>query len=248
MGSNNASSNSSPSLSRRAELSKDVTSSNQRALNDERLQKVLLHHGYTELTRLSSRVYRAQHPSWGLVTIKYAQELKHRHFLKQEAEFLYTNTNFNTDSNKQDIWPQYCDYFSSHQSDCLVFSYISGQTLLEMQTNSNTTQPLIYHWLNALEKVINQVHRLGFVHGDIKPSNIICNPQGQAQLIDFGSVTRIGTERSVLRFDNYTPRYSRHQSITNKPDDWFALAVILEELLDDAALPSRYQILLKQHR
>ncbi|MDD1826583.1 AarF/UbiB family protein [Photobacterium sp. ZSDE20] len=217
-------------------------------MNDEKLQQVLQHHGYTELTRLSSRVFRAQHPNWGLVTIKYAQELKHRHFLKQEAEFLYSNTNFNTNSNKQDIWLQYCDYFSSHKSDCLVLSYIDGQTLLEIQTNSQPTQPLLYHWLNALEKVINQVHTLGFVHGDIKPSNIICNPQGKAQLIDFGSVTKIGTERSVLRFDSYTPRYSRHQSITNKLDDWFALAVILEELLDAAALPSRYQILLKQHR
>ncbi|MEZ8722395.1 AarF/UbiB family protein [Vibrio pomeroyi] len=217
-------------------------------MNDERLQKVLLHHGYTELTRLSSRVYRAQHPSWGLVTIKYAQELKHRHFLKQEAEFLHTSTNFNTDSNKQGIWPQYCDYFSSHNNDCLVLSYIDGQTLLDIQTNSKTTQPLLYHWLNTLEKVINQVHRLGFIHGDIKPSNIICSPQGQAQLIDFGSVTRIGTERSVLRFDSYTPQYSRHQPVTSKLDDWFALAVILEELLNDAALPSRYHVLLKQHR
>ena len=248
MGSNNASSNSSPSLSKRAEFSEDVTSSNQRALNDERLQKVFLLHGYTDLTRLSSRVFRAQHPSWGLVTIKYAQELKHRHFLKQEAEFLYTNTNFNSDSNKQDIWPQYCDYFSSHQSDCLVLSYINDQTLLDIQTNSNTTQILLYHWLNALEKVINQVHTLGFVHGDIKPSNIICGSQGQAQLIDYGSVTKIGTERSELRFDSYTPRYSRHQSVKNKLDDWFALAVVLEELLDDAALPTRYQVLLKQHR
>ncbi|WP_260809473.1 protein kinase domain-containing protein [Vibrio splendidus] len=217
-------------------------------MNDEQLQKVLQHHGYTELTRLSSRAFRAQHPNWGLVTIKYAQELKHRHFLKQEAEFLYSNTNFNTNSNKQDIWPQYCDYFSSHKSDCLVLSYINGQTLLEMQTNSKATTPLLYHWLNALEKVINQVHRLGFVHGDIKPSNIIFSPQGQAQLIDFGSVTKIRIEREKLRFDSYTPRYSRHHSITNKLDDWFALAVILEELLDDAELPSRYQVLLKQHR
>ncbi|NVN83137.1 protein kinase family protein [Vibrio sp. Scap24] len=248
MGSNNAPSNSLPSLSRRAQFSEDLASSNQRNLNDGQLQKVLQHHGYTDLTRLSSRVFSAQHSSWGLVTIKYAQQLKHRHFLKQEAEFLYSNTKFKTDYNRKDIWPNYCDYFSSHQSDCLVLSYIDGQTLLDIQTNSKTTQPLLYRWLTALEKVINQVHTLGFVHGDIKPSNIICSPQGQARLIDYGSVTKIGTERSVLRFDSYTPRYSRHQSVTNTLDDWFALAVILEELLDAGVLPSRYQVLLKQHR
>lgn len=216
--------------------------------SDEKLLQVFKAHGYTNLVRLSSRGFRAQHSSWGRVTIKYAQELKHRHFLKQEAEFLYSNTNFNTGSNTKDIWPSYCDYFSSHKSDCLVLSYMNGKTLLEIQADSNLTECLPSHWLNALEATINQIHTLGFIHGDIKPSNIVFSPQGQAQLIDFGSATNIGIERAQLRFDSYTPRYSREQSVTSKLDDWFAVAVMLEEFLDDAALPTRYQVLLKQHR
>lgn len=243
----NALSNSSSCPSRRAQISEDDLFSTT-DLNDEKLLQVFNAHGYTNLSRLSSRVFKAQHPSWGLVTIKSAQELKHRHFLKQEAEFLYSNTNFNTDSNKKDIWPNYCDYFSSHKSDCLVLSYMNGKTLLEIQAYSNLAECLPSRWLNALESTINQVHRLGFVHGDIKPSNIVFCPQGQAQLIDFGSVTNIATEREQLRFDSYTPRYFRQDLVTSKLDDWFALAVALEEFLDDAALPSRYQILLKQHR
>ncbi|CDU14454.1 protein kinase domain-containing protein [Vibrio coralliirubri] len=215
-------------------------------VKDEKLLQAFKAHGYTNLTRLSPRVFRAQHPSWGLVTIKYAQELKHRHFLKQEAEFLYSNTN--TDSNKKDTWPNYFNYFSRHQTDCLVLSHLSGNTLLEIQNSSNINADMPSQWLSTLESAINRIHVLGYIHGDIKPSNIVLSPQGQAQLIDFGSVTKIGTERSVLRFDSYTPRYSRHQSVTNKLDDWFALAVILEEQLDETDLPSRYQVLLKQHR
>ncbi|WP_241907782.1 protein kinase domain-containing protein [Vibrio lentus] len=214
-------------------------------MNDEKLLQVFKAHGYTNLSRLSSRVFKAQHPSWGLVTIKSAQELKHRHFLKQEAEFLYSNT----DSNTGDIWPSYCDYFSSHKSDCLVLSYINGKTLLEIQADSDFAECLPYHWISTLEATINQVHTLGFVHGDIKPSNIVFSPQGQAQLIDFGSVTKIGTKREQLRFESYTPRYSRQHLVTSKLDDWFALAVMLEEWIDDSAvLPSRYEILLKQNR
>ncbi|MDH6018817.1 protein kinase domain-containing protein [Vibrio splendidus] len=218
-------------------------------MNDEKLLQVFKANGYTNLARLSKRVIKAQHPSWGLVTIKYAQELKHRHFLKQEAEFLYSNTNFNTDSNKKDIWPNYCDYFSSYKSDCLVLSYMNGKTLLEIQADSDLADCLPSHWIRTLEATINQVHRLGFVHGDIKPSNIVLSPQGQAQLIDFGSVTKMGTERVALRFESYTPRYSMQHSVTNRLDDWFALAVMLEEWFHDSdVLPSRYQILLKQNR
>ncbi|CDT62294.1 Hypothetical protein VCR26J2_290041 [Vibrio coralliirubri] len=215
-------------------------------VKDGKLLQAFKAHGYTNLTRLSPRVFRAQHPSWGLVTIKYAQELKHRHFLKQEAEFLYSNTN--TDSNKKDTWPNYCDYFSCHQTDCLVLSHLSGNTLQEIQSNSNINAGMPYQWLSTLESAINQVHTVGFVHGDIKPSNIVLSPQGQAQLIDFGSVTKIGTERAALRFESYTPRYAMLDSVTNKLDDWFALAVMLEEQLDETDLPSRYQVLLKQHR
>lgn len=247
VGSNNASPNSSSSLSRRAQLSEDLASSNQRALNDEQLQKVLQHHGYTELTRLSSRVFRAQHPSWGLVTIKYAQQLKHRHFLKQEAEFLYSNTGSCTSSCTNDIWPAYCDYFSCHKTDCLVLSHLSGNTLQEIQSNSNINAGMPSQWLSTLESAINRIHTLDFVHGDIKPSNIVLSPQGQAQLIDFGSITKIGTERAALRFESYTPRYAMLDSVTSRLDDWFALAVMLEEQLDEANLPSRYQVLLKQH-
>ncbi|CDT81485.1 protein kinase domain-containing protein [Vibrio coralliirubri] len=213
-------------------------------VKDEKLLQAFKAHGYTNLTRLSLRVFRAQHPSWGLVTIKYAQELKHRHFLKQEAEFLHSNTGSGTN----DIWPAYCDYFSRHQTDCLVLSHLSGNTLLEIQNSSDINADMPSQWISTLESAINRVHVLGYIHGDIKPSNIVLSPQGQAQLIDFGSVTKIGTERAAQRFESYTSRYATLESVTSRLDDWFALAVMLKEQLDETALPSRYQVLLKQHR
>ncbi|EDK28084.1 hypothetical protein VSWAT3_24139 [Vibrionales bacterium SWAT-3] len=179
-----------------------------------------------------------------MVTIKYAHELKHRHYLKQEAEFLYSNTDLDT----QGTYPKYLDYLSNYQQDFLVLSHIGGQTLLETQSESKMTNHSSCQFISSLETAINQIHRLGFVHGDLKPSNIIMSEQGRAHLIDFGSVTQMGTDREKLRFNSYTPRYSREHTITSKLDDWFALTVILAELLDEAVIPSRYQVLLKQHR
>ena len=237
-------SNSSPSLPSRAKPIEDDASSNQTSSTDEQLRRTLQKHGYTDLARLSSRVFKAQHRSWGLVTIKYAHELKHRHYLKQEAEFLYSNTDLDT----QGTYPKYLDYFSNYQQDFLVLSHISGQTLREILNDSNLPECSSFQFISSLGTAINQIHKLGFVHGDLKPSNVVISQQGRAHLIDFGSITKIGTEREKLRFDSYTPRYSREHTITSKLDDWLALAVILEELSDIGSLPSRYQILLKQHR
>ncbi|CAH6860898.1 Non-specific serine/threonine protein kinase [Vibrio chagasii] len=241
---NSARSNSSPSPSRRAAPIEEDASSNQTSSTDEQLRRTLQKHGYTDLARLSSRVFKAQHRSWGLVTIKYAHELKHRHYLKQEAEFLYSNSDLDT----QCTCPKSLDYFSNYQHDFLVLSHISGQTLREILNDSNLPDCSSFQFIGSLETAINQIHRLGFVHGDLKPSNIIMSEQGRAHLIDFGSVTQMGTDREKLRFNSYTPRYSREHTITSKLDDWFALTVILAELLDEAVMPSRYQVLLKQHR
>ena len=241
---NSTPSNSSPSLPRRAAPIEDDVSSNPTSSTDEQLRRTLQQHGYTDLARLSSRVFKAQHRRWGWVTIKYAHELKHRHYLKQEAEFLYSNTDLDT----QGTYPKYLDYFSNYQQDFLVLSHISGQTLREILNDSNQPECSSFQFISSLGTAINQIHRLGFVHGDLKPSNIIMSEQERAHLIDFGSVTQMGTDREKLRFNSYTPRYSREHTITSKLDDWFALAVILEELSDIGSLPSRYQILLKQHR
>lgn len=221
--------------------------------DDAKLKQELTNRGYTNLSRLGRRVLQAQHPSWGVVTIKYAQAVKHRHFLKQEAEFLYSNSNYN--------WPEYCDYFSNQQSDYLVLSHISGITLLQIQTEPSKSNNLPANWITLLERSIHQVHKLGFVHGDIKPSNIVLTPQGQVHLIDFGSVIKNRTLRSELRFESYTPRYSTPSSVLGKFDDWFALAVILEEYFDQfdnkssskqsfqyISLPSRYHMLLRKCR
>ncbi|MEG3222926.1 protein kinase family protein [Vibrio gigantis] len=241
---NSAPTNSSPSPSRRAAPIEDDASSNQTSSTGEQLRRTLQKHGYTDLARLSSRVFKAQHRSWGWVTIKYAHELKHRHYLKQEAEFLYSNSDLDT----QCICPKYLDYFSNYQQDFLVLSHISGQTLREILNDSNLPECSSFQFISSLETAINQIHKLGFVHGDLKPSNIIMSEQGRTHLIDFGSVTHMGTNREKLRFNSNTPRYSREHTITSKLDDWFALAVILEELSDIGSFPSRYQVLLKQHR
>lgn len=40
---------------------------------------------------------------------------------------------------------------------------------------------------------LDEIHGQGFIHGDVKPENVILGSEGQVFLIDFGAVRRLGT-------------------------------------------------------
>src|SRR5262249_37279605 len=46
---------------------------------------------------------------------------------------------------------------------------------------------------------LTQVHRLGFVHADIKPNNILVNDKLVTKIIDFGQSCQIGTIKSRIQ-------------------------------------------------
>ena len=47
-------------------------------------------------------------------------------------------------------------------------------------------------WLKEIIEILDQVHSQDIIHRDIKPQNIMLNPDGKLVLIDFGAVTDEG--------------------------------------------------------
>lgn len=90
------------------------------------------------------------------------------------------------------------DYFTftPHNSPlelhCLVMQKFEGQNLDQwIKYSGRIPQSLALQWLKQLVEILDLVHRSGFFHRDIKPDNIIFQPDGQLALIDFNGVRRV---------------------------------------------------------
>ncbi|OJH36274.1 trifunctional serine/threonine-protein kinase/ATP-binding protein/sensor histidine kinase [Cystobacter ferrugineus] len=75
-----------------------------------------------------------------------------------------------------------------HERPLLLLEHVQGQTLSE-----STGQPLeLSRFLSlalSLTSTLGEVHCRNVIHKDIKPSNIIETPSGEARIIDFGVAT-----------------------------------------------------------
>ena len=90
------------------------------------------------------------------------------------------------------------DYFTFTPDDsplelhCLVIEKFEGQNLEQwIKSYGRIPQSLALQWLKQLVGILDIVHHSGFFHRDIKPDNIIIQPDGQLALIDFGGVRRV---------------------------------------------------------
>lgn len=94
-------------------------------------------------------------------------------------------------------------------------------------------------WLHALCAPLGHLHGRGLVHGDLKPDNVLFDPDGGLLLVDFGLVGQgQATGRAPLRFGgdlSGTLAYASPEAllgeVTDARHDLFALGCIAHELL-----------------
>jgi serine phosphatase RsbU (regulator of sigma subunit) len=72
----------------------------------------------------------------------------------------------------------------------LVMEMVEGESLAAM-LSSSMPEDAILKLAKSLAGGLAEVHRCGLVHRDVKPSNILVQPNGEPKIIDFGFVTRM---------------------------------------------------------
>jgi serine/threonine protein kinase len=123
----------------------------------------------------------------------------------------------------------------------LVMEHVPGATLGALRP---LTRPAALCAVAQLAAALDAVHRRGIVHRDVKPSNVIVDPQGRCRLVDFGIARFLAESQHArlgggLRTDTGTvlgtPRYLAPELLGARPTgpacDIYGLAVVAYELV-----------------
>lgn len=124
----------------------------------------------------------------------------------------------------------------------LVLEYIAGGTARELLVERGAMPPYAAAALVApVLRALSAAHSLGFVHGDVKPENILISATGEVKVADFGSVApaeRTGGARRDLADVFGTAGYLAPEQVdagrradVSPAVDVYATGVMLYELL-----------------
>ncbi|MGB0561104.1 MAG: serine/threonine protein kinase, partial [Spirulinaceae cyanobacterium] len=87
---------------------------------------------------------------------------------------------------------------------CFVMDKMPGQDLAQwIRNNRRPSEHFVLNCLRQLIRILDYLHRSGYLHRDIKPANIMIADQ-QVALIDFGSVQAIAQSQTRVISDGYT--------------------------------------------
>ncbi|NOX57774.1 MAG: serine/threonine protein kinase [Planctomycetes bacterium] len=116
------------------------------------------------------------------------------------------------------------------KSALLFMEYVEGHTLSEIATSMGILQA-IYVFEKAAEGLA-EMHKVGFVHADLKPGNILMMADQHIKLIDFGQSCRINeTKVRIQGTIDYMAPEQESKSRLDARTDVFGLGATLHKVL-----------------
>lgn len=134
--------------------------------------------------------------------------------------------------------PGIIDFFEEGGNICLVMEYVEGITLEQyLRKFIRVELSKAVKWAVELTEVLGYLHRQNppVIYRDLKPANIMVQPDGKLKLVDFGAafVMTYGQDRRQLMMG--TPGYSApeqwHSGNAGKGSDIYGVGAVLHEML-----------------
>ena len=123
----------------------------------------------------------------------------------------------------------------------LVLELVSGVTLRHLLGDSAIEPIEAARIVADTADVLAAAHKQGVLHRDIKPDNVMLEPDGSVRVLDFGIARAVGDETPLTRTGEIvgTPEYMAPEQLLDGPEatdertDVHALGVLLYELLSN---------------
>lgn len=136
--------------------------------------------------------------------------------------------------------PRVIDYFEEYKRHYVVMDYVEGESLqdvLDQEGQPGLPEDRVLEWAEQICEVLEYLHNQNppIIFRDLKPSNIMLEPNGRIKLIDFG-ISRFfkpGQTRDTWNMGTagYAPPEQYGQGQTDARSDIYALGATLHQLL-----------------
>ena len=130
--------------------------------------------------------------------------------------------------------------FGVKEGQCyFVMEYVEGRNVHELIIDGQVTPEMALGLLSQVCEALSYAHSKGIIHGDIKPSNIVVNGEGEVKLLDFGLARLMEHEQSDVDAEWVpmgTPEYAAPElyergAVADPRTDIYALGVVYYEML-----------------